>query len=102
MKTLFISLFLIISSLNGPTIQESEKITGTFEGIEDGTYYFTDTDGFSNEFQNITQEALKSFDLSDDKYKGQLFTVTYISETETDDLEEEVLVSTITALKLIQ
>ena len=99
---LFVFLFLIASSIHGPLLQESEKMTATFNGIEDGIYSFTDADGFSNEFQNITQEALNSFDLSDDKYKGQLFTITYFSETDIDELDEEILVTTITALKLIQ
>ncbi|MBD1259390.1 hypothetical protein HZY62_02225 [Maribacter polysiphoniae] len=102
MKTLFITLFLIVSNLGGATLQETEKMTATFDGIEDGIYYFTDADGFSNEFQHISEDALNSFDLSDAKYKGQTFIITYISETETDDLDEEISVNTITGLKLKQ
>ncbi|MDV7140873.1 hypothetical protein R3X28_18420 [Maribacter sp. TH_r10] len=100
MKTLFISLFLIVNGLGGAIVQESEKITATYEGFEDGTYYFTDNDGFSNEFQHVTEGVLESYDLTDEMYKGKLFIVTYISEVETDDLDEEITVNTITELKI--
>lgn len=102
MKTLFISLVLIFSSFNVPTIQESEQVTATYVGMEDDVYYFTDTDGFSMEFHNINQEALDSFDLSDDTFKGTVFTITYISEPEIDELDEEIMVNTIIELKMMQ
>ena len=102
MKTLFISLVLIFSSFSVPIVQESEQVTATDVGMEDDVYYFTDTDGFSMEFHNINQEALDSFDLSDDKYKGAVFTITYISEPEIDELDEEVMVNSIIGLKMMQ
>ena len=42
----------------------------------------------------LTKKHLDSFDLSDDKYKGAVFTITYISEPEIDELDEEVMVNT--------
>ena len=102
MKTLFITLLLLVSGLNTPVIQDSEKVNATFEGLENGIYFFTDTDGFSIEFEHISQEALDSIDLSDDTYKGKMFTVTYVSETEIDEMDEEIVVNTIIALNMVQ
>ncbi|MDE3741700.1 hypothetical protein [Maribacter polysaccharolyticus] len=102
MKTIFITLLLIVTGLGGATVQESEKITATYDGYEDGLYHFIDSDGFSIEFQHVSEEALESHDLTDDTYKGKLFSVEYISETETDELDEEFAVNTIIGLKMIQ
>lgn len=102
MKTLCITLLLLVSGLNTSVIQESEKVNATFEGLENGIYFFTDTDGFSIEFEHISQEALDSFDLSDDTYMGKMFTVTYTSDTELDEMDEEIVVNTIMALHMVQ
>lgn len=102
MKTLFISLMLVVSSLTTAPSQETEKMTATFDGYEDGTYYFTDSDGYSTEFNQLSNEARKLYDLSTEEFVGSTFEITYTSETEVDDLDEEIIVTTIIDLKLVE
>lgn len=102
MKTLFISLMLVVSSLTTVPSQETEKMTATFDGYEDGTYYFTDSDGYSTEFNQLSNEARKLYDLSTEEFVGSTFVITYTSETEVDDLDEEIIVTTIIDLKLVE
>lgn len=47
MKTLVMSLLLLITSLTTAPSQETETMTATFDGYEEGSYYFTDSDGYS-------------------------------------------------------
>ncbi|MGB3149915.1 MAG: hypothetical protein WBB27_04565 [Maribacter sp.] len=63
-------------------------MAGTFNGYEDGIFSFTDTDGYSIDFHHISEEAKATFDLTQDKFKGKLFQITFIGETEIDDQEE--------------
>ncbi|MFD0796775.1 hypothetical protein ACFQZJ_04835 [Maribacter chungangensis] len=101
MKTLFISLLLVVSSLSNKLSQETETITATYDAYEDGIFYFTDTDGYTNEFSHFSKDAKKMYDLTSDEFIGSDFQITYTSETEMDDLDEEITVNTIIALKLL-
>ncbi|NJB71895.1 hypothetical protein GGR42_002357 [Saonia flava] len=102
MKTLFISLFLMVSINNIKISQESETMTATFDGFEEGIYYFTDKDGYANEFSSISDEAMASYDLTQDTYKGKSFLITYIEIEELDEFDEEITINSITALKLLE
>lgn len=102
MKTFFISLFLIASTISTMVSQETEKMKGTFNGYEDGIFSFTDTDGYSIEFHHISDVAKATIDLSQEKFKGKLFQITFIGETEMDDQNEEITVNRITALKVVE
>lgn len=99
MKTLLISFMLLAPLMPINTIQETEKMTATFESFEDGVYYFNDSDGFSNGFHHISDEAKKAYDLTATTYVGKKFLITYSNETEMDEANEEINVNTIVALK---
>ena len=102
MKTLVMSLLLLIASLTSVPSQETETMTATFDGYEEGSYYFTDSDGYSTEFNQLSNEARKLYDLSTEEFVGSTFVITYTSETEVDDLDEEIAVTTIIDLKLMK
>lgn len=102
MKTLFMSLLLLISSLTTVPSQETETMTATFDGYEEGMFYFTDSDGYSTEFSQLSQEAKKLYNLTTKEFVGSTFMVTYSSETEVDDLDDEITMNTIIALKLVE
>ncbi len=102
MKTLFISLLLVVTSLSKTLPQETETMTATFDGYEEGTYYFTDSDGYSNEFSHLSNAAKKVYDLTTDNFVGSIFQITYTSEIEIDDSDEEININTIVALKRME
>jgi hypothetical protein len=60
MKTLLIFFMPLSTLMTFNSIQETEKMTATFENYEDGIYYFTDKNGFSNEFHHISDEPNKA------------------------------------------
>ncbi|QLG45100.1 hypothetical protein [Costertonia aggregata] len=101
MKTLLVSIFLIVSS-NILPVQEVEEMTGSFVGFEADIYYFTDDEGFSNEFHHIADEALKKFDLKDNTMVGKSFVITYTSNAEIDEDDEEMVTNTIIDLKMVE
>tara|TARA_R110002073_G_scaffold279026_1_gene442798 strand:- start:27370 stop:27678 length:309 start_codon:yes stop_codon:yes gene_type:complete len=102
MKTLFVVLIAIISQINLEKNQDTMTVKATFDGYEDGTYYFTDEEGATYEFQKIVAEASKKFNLTDEKFNEKVFNVTYKMDTELDENEEEYAIYTITDLKLIE
>ena len=102
MKTLFVDLIAIISQVNLEKHQDTMTVKATFDGYEDGTYYFTDEEGGTYEFQKIVAEASKKFNLTDEKFNEKVFNVTYKMETELDENEEEYAIYTIVDLKLIE
>ncbi len=102
MKILLVSIFLMVSSISNLIGQETESFSGTFNGYENSVFIFTDTDGYDMEFQHMTDEAMAMIDLTDDEYIGKLFQVTFTSETEIDDQDEEITINTITAIKVLE
>ena len=102
MKAILIPIFFVITTNTNFTGQETESMAGTFNGYEDSIFNFTDTDGYSMEFNHISDEAKDMVDLTDDKYIGKLFQVTFTSESEIDDQDEEMTVNTITAIKMLE
>ena len=102
MKTLLILLFAITSLATTEKSQETEKVNATYTEYEDGIYFFTDSDGYSIEFNNVSDEVLKKYDLYNDEYIGKLFIVTYQSDTEMDEEGDDVASNTIIDLKLVE
>lgn len=100
MKTILTAVFTLI--LTAVTAQEQETIKATFDSFEEGVYYFTDGEGFSNEFDEIDEKVLTTLDLRDSKYLGKVFMVTFVTETETDNEGEDIMVSKITGIKLVE
>lgn len=110
MKNLFFFLCFTISGLNITVAQEnSQTITGTFEGYEGDAYSFAFIDEYGDEdsmfFSKIKPEVLKSFDLKSSKLIGKKFQVTYaieiISETDEDGDTYETEEKTITGIKAL-
>ncbi len=101
MKTLFISLFLLTSVMTNTMSQDTEKMTATFDFYEDGTFYFVDADGYSIAFSHMSEEPKMAYDLTKEEFVGKNFLITYTSETEMDESDEEIAVTTIVALKIL-
>ena len=88
---------------------ETYTLTGVFTGIEDGTYVFSfkDEDGEEStiNFDNISPEAKKEFDLSKKGMTGNIFMVIYtITNEEEEDEYGEIdytSVKTILTLKKV-
>ena len=89
--------------------EETETITGVFDGFDGEHFTFTYTNEEDEEdillFPKITPELLKKYNLSDEKFMGKTFNITFITETETeideDEDEQEYDVRTIIDLELI-
>ncbi|SHJ09203.1 hypothetical protein [Aquimarina spongiae] len=88
--------------------EETETITGVFEGFDGEHFNFNYTTEDDEEdvmlFAKANPEVLEKFNLSNSKYVGKVFNVTYISEIETelddDGDEQEYTVRTIIDLEL--
>jgi YHS domain-containing protein len=102
MKTLAISIFLILSSFL-KTNQEATTIKATYEGVDDGVYYFSSEEDFNTyAFKNLEDAAGKKYNMGDRKLIGTDFEVTYTSEEFQDEENETFEVLTITDLLLIK
>ncbi|MFD0862046.1 hypothetical protein ACFQ1M_07490 [Sungkyunkwania multivorans] len=102
MKTLLITLLMFNLAIAPGEGQETVTVLLSFDGYEEGVYYFTDEDENSYEFEEIESKASARFDLTDEKYKGKIFKVTYKVMTEIDELEEEYDSYVIVDLKLAE
>jgi hypothetical protein len=100
MKSILVVLFVALSSFGSTDIQETEKMNATYAGYEDGMYVFTDGDGYKSEFKYVSQEVMQQFDLSDEQYIGKQFTITFTVDSEIDEDDEEIMVSTIVGLMM--
>ncbi|TVZ16991.1 hypothetical protein [Maribacter sp. MAR_2009_72] len=102
MKSLLTVLFLTLTSLTSAYSQDAEKMDATFVGYEDDMYVFTDNEGYRVEFNNISKEASQKYDLTDPMYVGKQFILTFTVDTEMDEDDEEIQVSTIVTLMMPQ
>jgi len=90
MKTILIALFMSISGLSSSIDQETLVMTGTFEQYQNDVYVFTDENGNSFEFENISEQALAAYDLKSSKFNGQLFQVSFSIEEDEEDATIEI------------
>ncbi|TDS16694.1 hypothetical protein DFQ03_1176 [Maribacter caenipelagi] len=97
MKSLLIVLFVAVSSLT-TFGQETSTMNGTYEGYIDGVYVFSDGEGYTTEFSNITDDVANEFDLNSEKFVGKQFMITFTVDSEMDEDDEEIQVSTIVKL----
>ena len=97
MKSLLIVLFVAVSSLT-TFGQETSTMNGTYEGYIDGVYVFSDGEGYTTEFSNITDDVANEFDLNSEKLVGKQFMITFTVDSEMDEDDEEIQVSTIVKL----
>ena len=102
MKTLVIALFVLASMAFTEKTQENTTIKATFEGYEDGSYYFIDEDENSYDFQSVEKKAVEKYDLTDDDYKGKVFNVTYKMETKEEEEEESYIIYVIVDLEIVK
>lgn len=100
MKTLFVFLIATLALSTATVAQEAETVKATFNEYSEGTYYFTDSDDFSIEFEYISKEVQSQFNLAEEKFKGKLFLITYEVDTEDDEDGDSIAVNTIIGLKL--
>ena len=96
MKTL-ITLFTLLSFVFVKS-QETLSIKATFDGHEEGFYYFTDYHDNSFFFEGMEAAAKKKFNLTKKKYIGKKFTITYKVETTKGEYGEEYYASIIVDL----
>ncbi|WP_405410282.1 hypothetical protein [Maribacter sp. Asnod1-A12] len=97
MKSLLIVLFVTISSWTAYG-QETGTMNGTYEGYSNGVYIFSDDDGESVEFNNVSYEASKRYDLTSQKFVGRQFAITFTVDSELDEDDEEIQTTTITGI----
>ncbi|WP_339839300.1 hypothetical protein [uncultured Maribacter sp.] len=95
MKSILIVLFVAISSLTTTYGQDTDKMSGTYEGYIDGMYVFTDKDGYKAEFTNVTNDVSAKYDLTSQKFVSMQFIITFTVDTELDEEDEDIQVSTI-------
>ena len=102
MKTILLGLFSIVMFVSYGQEQENKTVTATFNGYEDGVYYFSDGEDESYEFEEVDTEVLKAFNLKNEKFIDQKFKVTYREEKyeDEDGFEHETWV--IVELELIE
>ncbi|WP_452226911.1 hypothetical protein [Lacinutrix cladophorae] len=100
MKTLLITLVTIVS-LSFSNIQDTSTVHATFDGIENEAYYFSDDEDTVHVFDTVSEEVTKTFDLTDEKYNGMKFKITYSTETIIDEMEDEIIMLTIVNLETL-
>ncbi|SNR67289.1 hypothetical protein [Lutibacter flavus] len=101
MKTLLV-LFTIVSLSFGKNTQETITMNASFDGYEDGFYYFTDEEDNNFYFETVNKESLEKYKLSGEEFIGRSFEVTYKIETKTDEFEEQYESYSIVKLILIE
>ncbi|MEP2237372.1 MAG: hypothetical protein ABJI22_03355 [Maribacter sp.] len=97
MKSLLIVLFVAVSSMT-TFGQEASKMNGTYEGYMNGVYVFSNHEDSKTEFTKVTSEVIANYDLNSQKFVGRQFSITFTVDSEIDEDDKEVQVSTITGL----
>ncbi|MBU2938580.1 hypothetical protein KO494_03410 [Lacinutrix sp. C3R15] len=98
MKTLLIAFFALSTFIS---IQDTETIYATFDGMENEVYYFSDEADTTHVFDAIADEAAKKFDLTNERFNGKTFKITYSTETIMDEMDDQIEVLTIENLEIL-
>ncbi|OGS74679.1 MAG: hypothetical protein A3F91_13150 [Flavobacteria bacterium RIFCSPLOWO2_12_FULL_35_11] len=96
MKTLITLVSLV--SLFFAKNQENLTIKATYDGYEEGFYYFTDENDYSFFFEGVEATASEKYDLTDKRFIGKTFDITYKVETTKGEYGEEYYASIIVDL----
>ncbi|MFD0760460.1 hypothetical protein ACFQZW_00025 [Lutibacter aestuarii] len=88
MKTL-LTIVAFISLITVKNTQDNLTVKAAFDGFEEGYYYFSDTDDNTYSFEEINEETSKKYNLTEEKYIGKNFKITYKIVTKTDEYDEE-------------
>lgn len=83
MKTLFV-LFTIVSLAVGKNSNVPVTMNATYDGFDDGFYYFTDDNEIGFYFDAINEESLRKYKLLDEDLIGESFRITYKIENKKD------------------
>ncbi|WP_111684552.1 hypothetical protein [Winogradskyella tangerina] len=104
MKIFSIVILALVTIVSSDFKQETKLLTATYDGFEDGIFYFTDSvdEDETYEFEKIEDGVLKTFDLKDKKFEGKTFNISYTIETKTDETEDEYEIWTIVKLELVK
>lgn len=94
MKKLIIALVAFLSfSFNSP-FQSNKQLNAMFEGVNDGVYYFVDSNDESYEFVIIDETILKKYDLSNNELLiDKSFNIVYEIVSDEDGIEDYVILS---------
>ncbi|MFD2541512.1 hypothetical protein ACFSSB_04210 [Lacinutrix gracilariae] len=98
MKTLLIAFFTISTFI---TLQDNETIYATFDGMENEVYYFSDEAKTTHAFDRISDKASGKFDLTNSKFIGKTFKITYSTETISDNMDDQIEVLIIENLQIL-
>jgi hypothetical protein len=102
MKTKYITI-LVAMFISSISIAQNNTLKAFFIGFdkEYQTYLFEDADGSTIEFNKVSSNVLKKFNLNTPEFVDEAFLITYttleIEDEDSDDLQEE---NTITKLEL--
>jgi len=102
MKIKFILITLLITTVSFGILQDIIKVKATFDEYDDGIFSFSDEEEGGYAFQRIDSVATSKYDLTDTKYVGKTFMVSYRIETEIDEDDETYEIYAIMDLKLIE
>ena len=97
---LFILCLFGLAIFTTQNYQETERLRATFVEYVNDTYYFTDKDDYSHEFQQIEKDVLDTYNLKDDSFKGKRFVITYHTDTAEDEEGDDIMIAIITGLKI--
>ncbi|MFS4467143.1 hypothetical protein [Maribacter sp. 2210JD10-5] len=97
MKIFLLSIFFLTSIVNTAILQDNSQLTATFRGYENNTFLFGVDDSDAFILHSISDEAKKNFDLTQNKFKGQLFQVYFTSTKENEEIKRHI-----TKLKRLQ
>ncbi len=104
MKALYVIVLFFGIVSNNNIEQNTETVKAIFDFHDDGTFYFIDSvdENETYTFLKADENAFKTYDLTDSKYEGKVFNVTYRIETEKDDFDEDYEVWTIIKLDMVK
>ena len=95
-------LFSIILLVNIGYSQETKTLTASFDGLDEGIYYFSEGEDNTYDFEKVNEDVLKKFDLKGEKYHNKKFKITYKEEKGTDKDGEEYEIWVIVKLELVK
>lgn len=87
MKTIGIAFFVLVTSFFTPVQDEIKTTTATYIEYADGEYFFK-ADGEDISFQGIEESARGIYNLTDNKYVGKTFDITYKVRTVKEEGED--------------
>lgn len=102
MKTILLGLFSMVVLNSFGQEQKNKTVTATFNGYEEGVYYFSNGDDDSYDFEKIDAKVLKVFNLKSEKFVNKKFKITYKEEKVEDEDGEEYEIWVIIKLELVK